>query len=160
DPKMDVFGVDFRMLDNWLGNFAIAGSYANAKDAALLTGLNYFGAYNGEQMTKRFFGPRGGGTAQMYIAGFQYGLAWARLLRHQQEVSGEGPDLTTSIFADFATISSKDPDADGRGLYKFGAEVTYRFFPWLAVSGRADHVVPNTKDAHETFNVLSPKVIF
>jgi hypothetical protein len=160
DPRMTVYGVDLRMLDNWRGNFAIAASYADAKNAALLTGMNYFGSYNGEQMTKRFFGPRGGGTAQMFVAGFEYVLGWARLLHHPAEFSGEGPDLTTSVFADVASIASRDPDVDGRKMLKFGAEVTYRFFPWLAVSGRADHVVPNSKDEHETFNVLSPKVIF
>jgi hypothetical protein len=160
DPRMDVYGVDARMLDNWLGNFAIAASYADARYAALLTGLNYFGSYNGEQMTKRFFGPRGGGTAQMVVAGAEYALGWARFLQHPREASAEAPDLTTSVFADVAALSSHDPDFDGRRLYKLGAEVTYRFFPWLAVSGRADHVVPNSKDSQESFDVVSPKLIF
>jgi len=159
-PEMNVFGVDLRMLDNWLGNFAVAASYADAKDAELLTGMNFFGAYTGEQMTKRFLGPRGGGTAKMAIAGFEYALGWARFLQHPLPASGAGPDLTTSIFADAASVSSRDPDFDGRVMYKFGAEVTYRFFSWLAISGRADHVVPNSKDMAETFNVISPKVIF
>jgi hypothetical protein len=57
-------------------------------------------------------------------------------------------------------VNSVDPDFDGRRLYKFGAEVTYRCVPWLAISGRADHVVPNSKDSDETFNVISPKLIF
>ena len=160
DPKMDVYGVDLRMLDNWRGNFAIAASYADAKDAALLTGMNFFGAYNGEQMTKRFFGPQAGGTAKIFITGFEYVLSWGRLLHHPADFDGERPDLTTSVFADYVSINSKDPDFDGRRMYKFGAEVTYRFFPWLALSGRADHVVPNSKDSQETFNVLSPKIIF
>jgi len=160
DPKMDVYGFDLRMLDNWLGNFAIAGAYADAKYAALLTGLNFFGAYTGEHMTKRFFGPQGGGTAKMFVAGFEYVLSWGRLLRHPQPFGGEGPDLTTSVFADVASIDSKDPDFNGRKLYKFGTEVTYRFCSWLAVSGRADHVAPNSKDLQESFYVLSPKLIF
>jgi hypothetical protein len=160
DPKLDVYGIDLRMLDNWRGNFAIAASYADAKDAALLTGMNFFGSYTGDQMTKRLFGPIGGGTAKMVVAGFEYVLSWARLLRHPRPFAGEGPDLTTSVFADVASVSSMDPDFDGRRMYKFGAEVTYRFFPWLAVSGRADHVVPNSKDSQETFNVISPKLIF
>jgi hypothetical protein len=160
DPSMDVYGADLRMMDTWFGNFAVAASYSDAHYAQLLTGMNYFGAYDGNQMTKRFFGPRGGGTGQMFIAGIEYSLGWARLLRHPEPFSGEAPDLTTSLFADVASISSKDPDADGRRLYKFGAEVTYRFFPWLAISGRADHVVPNSKDSQESFDVISPKVIF
>jgi hypothetical protein len=160
DPWMDVYGADLRIMDTWFGNFAVAASYANAHYAELLTGLNFFGSFTGEQMTKRFFGPRSGGTAQMWVAGAEYSLGWARLLRHPEGFSGEAPDLTTSVFADAASIASRDPDFDGRRLYKFGAEVTYRFFPWLAVSGRADHVVPNSKDSLESFEVLSPKVIF
>ena len=45
-------------------------------------------------------------------------------------------------------------------MYKFGAEVTYRFFSWLAASFRYDHVAPNSKDVHESFDVISPKLIF
>ena len=69
DPRMDVVGADFRMIDNYLGNFAIAASYADAHYATLLTGFNFFGSFNGEQMTKRFFGPQGGGTAKMLVTG-------------------------------------------------------------------------------------------
>ncbi len=160
DPKMDVYGADVRIMDSWLGNFAAAVSYANAYYADLLTGLNFFGSYTGDQMTKRFLGPRGGGTGQILVAGAEYSLGWGRLLRHPEGFGGDAPDLTTSIFADAVSVSSHDPDFDGRKMYKFGAEVTYRFFPWLAVSGRADHVVPNSKDSLETFDVISPKLIF
>jgi hypothetical protein len=160
DPRMDVYGADLRMLDNYLGNFAVAASYADARYATLLTGLNFFGSFNGEQMTKRFFGPRGAGTAKMLVVGAEYNLAWARLLRHPVAFGGDGPELTTSVFADYASVNSKDPDFDGRKMIKFGAEATYRFFPWLAVSARADRVIPNSKDTDESFSVLSPKIIF
>jgi hypothetical protein len=156
---MDVYGFDMRIMDTWLGNFAIAGSYADAHYAELLTGLNFFGSYTGEQMTKRFFGPIGAGTGKMGIGGFEYTLSWGRLLRHGA-FAGDAPDLTTSIFSDVASISSQDPNANGKVLYKFGGEVTYRFFPWLAASFRADHVAPNSKDLQESFDVISPKLIF
>jgi hypothetical protein len=159
DPRMDVYGVDLRIMDTWLGNFAVAVSYADAHYATLLTGLNFFGSYTGEQMTKRFFGPVGGGTAKMGVGGFEYSLGWGKLLRHGN-FAGDAPELTTSVFADAASISSQDPGADGKRLYKFGAEVTYRFFPWLAASFRADHVAPNSKDLQESFDVISPKLVF
>ena len=160
DARLDVYGADFRMLDNHLGNFAVAASYADAHYATLLTGFNFFGSYGGEQMTKRFFGPRAGGTAKMLVTGIEYNLAWAKLLRHPTEFGGDGPELVTSIFANYASIDSQDPDFDGRKLLKFGAEMTYRFFSWLALSGRVDRVAPNSKDADETFSVVSPKLIF
>jgi hypothetical protein len=160
DPHMTVLGADFRMIDNYLGNFAAAVSYADAHYAALLTGLNFFGAYNGEQMTKRYFGPQGGGTAKMLVAGFEYNVAWGRLLRYPVELSPNGPEFFTSVFFDFGHINSKDPDADGRTLLKFGAEATWRWQRWLAFSARADRVSPNSKDPQESFTVISPKLIF
>src|SRR5262249_5843746 len=76
DPHMDVFGVDFRMIDNYLGNFAVAASYADAHYATLLSSFNFFGAFNGDQMTRRFFGPQAGGTAKMLVTGAEYNVSW------------------------------------------------------------------------------------
>lgn len=160
DPKMDVYGAQLTMLDNYLGNFSVAASYADAHYATLLTGLNFFGSYNGEQMTKRFFGPRGAGTAKMLVAGIEYTVGWSRLMRYPAAFGGDGPEFTTAFFADYASVNSQDPDYDGRKMYKFGTEATYRFLPWLAASARVDRVVPNSKDSEESFSVISPKVIF
>jgi hypothetical protein len=159
DPTMNVAGFDLRIMDSWIGNFAVSGSYADAKYATLLTGLNFFGAYTGEQITKRFLGATDGGTGKIGVGGIEYTLGWARFLR-PKSYNPEAPDLITSVFSDVANVNSADPTFDGRWMYKFGAQVTYRFFPWLALSGRADHVVPNSKDMHETFNVINPAIIF
>ena len=43
----------------------------------------------------------------------------------------------TALCREVASVTSKDPDFDGRKMIKFGTEMTYRFFSWLAVSGRA-----------------------
>jgi hypothetical protein len=160
DPRMNVVGVDFRMIDNYLGNFAVAASYADAHYATLLTGFNFFGSFNGEQMTKRFFGPQGGGTAKMLVTGLEYNVAWGRLLRYPVELSPNGPEFITSVFLNYAQLDSKDPDFNGRKMLKFGAEVTWRCIRWLALSARADRVAPNSRDSDETFAVISPKLIF
>jgi len=159
DPHMTVLGADLRMIDNYLGNFAVATSYVDAHYATLLTGFNFFGSYNGEQMTKRFFGPQGGGTAKMLVTGFEYNLAWARLLRYPVELSPNGPELFTSIFLDYGQVASKDPDFDHRKLLKFGAELTWRWLSWLTFSSRFDRVIPNSRDSQESFTVVSPKII-
>jgi hypothetical protein len=160
DPRMDVVGGDIRMIDNYLGNFAAAVSYADAHYAALLTGLNFFGAFNGEQMTKRFFGPQGGGTGTMLLTGLEYNLSWGRLLRYPVDIGQNGPEFITSFFLDYARLTSKDPDVDGKKMLKFGAEVTYRWLSWLTLSMRGDRVAPNSKDSEESFTVISPKLIF
>jgi hypothetical protein len=161
DPRMDVYGVDFRMIDNYLGNAAIAVSYADAKYADLLTGLNYYGADTGELLTKRLLGEQGAGTGRLLIAGFEYNFSWSKFLYYPEAFWGEGPDLITSVFANAgAVLESRDPNFDERKLYKVGAEVTYRPFSWFALSGRYDHVAPNSKDLEESFDVISPKLIF
>ena len=84
------------------------------------------------------------------------------MLYYPEAFWGDGPDLITSVFANVApspraTIRS----STGASCYKFGTEVTYRPLPVVRdVSGRYDHVAPNSKDSEETFHVISPKLIF
>jgi hypothetical protein len=160
DPKMTVLGADFRMIDNYLGNFAVAASYADASYAGLLTGMNFFGAFTGDQMMRRYLGTEGGGTGKMFVAGAEYNVGWGRLLRYPVELSPNGPELYSSFFFNFANVDSVDPERDGRKMYKFGTELTWRALPWLTFSGRYDHVAPNSKDTLETFDVICPRLIF
>ncbi len=160
DPKMTVLGADLRMVNNYLGNGAIAVSYADAKYAQLLGGMNYFGSDSGELLTKRLLGPIGGGTGKILTVGAEYNFSWAKFLWHPDAFWGDGPDLINSVFANVVHVNSDDPNFDGRNIYKFGTEATYRMLPWFAVSCRYDHVAPNSKDSKETFNVVSPKLIF
>jgi hypothetical protein len=161
DPRMTVLGADVRMINNYLGNAAIAVSYADASYAQLLTGLSYYGSDTGDLLTKRLLGQQGGGTGKLLIAGFEYNFSLAKYLWHPQAYWGEGPDLILSLFTNVgAVLESRDPYFDGRKLYKLGGEATYRFVSWMAISGRYDHVAPNSKDLLESFDVISPKLIF
>jgi hypothetical protein len=159
DPSLNIAGVDFRMIDNYLGNFAVAASYADARYATLLSGLNYYGAYSGEQMTRRYFGTQTGGTAKMLVTGAEYNVAWGRLLRYPVELSPNGPDVFSSFFVNFAHVDSKDPDFAGRRFLKFGTELTWRWQRWLSFSGRVDRVMPNSKDPEESFWVVCPRIL-
>jgi len=159
DPHMDVFGADFRMIDNYLGNFAVAASYADAHYATLLQGMNFFGAYNGEQMTRRYFGTQAGGTGKMLVTGAEYNVAWGRLLRYPVELSPNGPDVFSSFFVDWAQVDSPDPDFNGRKFLKFGTELTWRWQRWLGLTGRVDRVMPNSKDPLESFTVICPRIL-
>jgi len=160
DPNMTVLGADVRMINNYLGNGAIAVAYADATYAQLLTGMTFYGANTGELLTKRLLGQQGGGTGKLLIAGAEYNFSLGKYLWHPRAFWGDGPDLIASVFANFgAVLESRDPSFEGRKLYKFGAEVTYRCLSWLAISGRYDRVAPNSKDTEESFHVISPKLI-
>ncbi len=160
DPKMTVVGADLRMINNYLGNAAVAVSYADAKYAQLLSGMNYFGADTGDLLTKRLLGQIGGGTGKILTLGAEYNFSWGKFLWYPDAFWGDGPDLVNSFFADVVHVQSSDPNFNNRLIYKFGTEATYRMFPWLAASCRYDHVAPNSSDSKETFNVISPKLIF
>ncbi len=167
DPSMDVFGVDFRMINNHLGNGAIAASYADVRYGQLLSGMNYWGADSGDLLTKRVLGTRpkqvggqGGGNGKILVVGAEYNFSWGKFLWYPDSFWGDGPDLINSVFATVASVKSDDPTFDGRFIYKFGTEATYRMLPWFAASARFDRVAANSKDAGETFHVVSPKLIF
>jgi hypothetical protein len=159
DPKMTVIGADLRMINNYLGNGAVAFSYADAKYAQLLSGMNYFGSDFGDLLTKRLLGQVGGGTGKILTFGAEYNFSWGKFLWYPDAFWGDGPDLVNSFFADVVHVKSEDPAFNDRLIYKLGTEATYRMFPWLAVSCRYDHVAPNSNDSKETFNVISPKLI-
>lgn len=161
DSRMNVYGADLRMINNYLGNGAIAVSYADAEYAHLLSGMNYFGADSGEILTKRLLGQQGGGTGKVLVAGAEYNFSWGKFLWYPEAFWGDGPDLINSAFVDvIKVLKSEDSNFDGKLIYKFGTEATYRMLPWFAASFRYDHVAPNSKDEKETFNVISPKLIF
>jgi hypothetical protein len=159
DARMRVIGADLRIMDTWFGNLAVAAAYMNAKDAVLLTGMGFFGATSGEEVTKRFLGQVGGGTGSMFVGGVEYTLSWARLLWHPEAFDYQHPDLITSVFSNFGMVNSDDPFNDGRKMWKAGADATYQFISWAAVSGRYDHVNPNSKKDDEAFDVTAFKLI-
>lgn len=160
DSKMDVYGVDFRMINNYLGNGAIAASYADIKNALWLSGMNYFGSDSGELLTKRLLGQQGNGTGKVLVVGAEYNFSWGKFLWYPEAFWGDGPDLINSVFADVIKVKSEDQNFDGKLIYKLGTEATYRMLPWFAASCRYDHVAPNSKKKTETFDVVSPKLIF
>jgi hypothetical protein len=159
DAEMRVLGADLRMMQSKYGNLAVAVARMDAEYAALLSGMGFFGATSGEELTKRFLGQVGGGTGNMWVGGVEYTISWAKFLYHPDPFWGEGPDLITSVFANAGVVDSKDRSADGRKMLKFGSELTYQFLTWAGVSGRYDHVIPSSKDAKETFDVASLKLL-
>jgi hypothetical protein len=95
----------------------------------------------------------------MVLIGAEYALSLGTLLRYPTEFDGDGPDLTIRAFGISGHVKSEDPAYDGKSMLKYGAEATYSMLPWLAASGRFDHVVPDTKDAARSYSILSPKII-
>ena len=115
---------------------------------------------SGKLLMQRYLGQEGHGNGSLTMVGGQYTLSLGTLLRYPSEFYGEGPDLLVSVFGVFANTTSDDPTYDGKQMFKYGTEVTYSFLPWLAVAGRIDHVVPDTRDMGQSFAVFAPKLVF
>jgi hypothetical protein len=49
---------------------------------------------------------------------------------------------------------------DGTQKLKYGADLVANLLPWLGIGVRGDYVQPDSHDVHESFGVLSPKLIF
>jgi len=96
----------------------------------------------------------------MLLLGTQYTVSLGTLLRYPTEFWGEGPDLLVTLFGVYGGTNSDDPTFDGKKMFKYGTEITYSVLPWLAISGRIDHVVPDTRDLQTSFAVFSPKLVF
>ena len=79
---------------------------------------------------------------------------------YRTEFWGEGPDLHVSLFGIYGHVNSSVEEFDDKYMLKYGTELTYSPFQYMALSGRFDHVMPDFDNDSRSFGVFSPKVIF
>jgi hypothetical protein len=97
---------------------------------------------------------------------YSFGLLARKLKNPNAGFWGDGPDVTLSVFGMFSSVSSKDTSGvnplvgDGVKKLKFGADVVFTPLPWFGVGLRGDVVQPTSVDSAQTFEVVSPKIIF
>jgi hypothetical protein len=101
---------------------------------------------------------------------FSFGYLWRKTKNHNADFRGDGPDVRMSLFGEYQSVSSTDvgtngmPEnplvGDGVKKLKYGTDIVVSPVPWLGLGVRADYVQPTNKDLHESFGVLSPKIIF
>jgi len=81
-----------------------------------------------------------------------------------------GPvDLKYGIFGLYSAISGTDATSmnlltglptSGSQKLKYGVDILANLAPWVGVGVRGDYVQPDSNDAHESFGVLSPRLVF
>jgi hypothetical protein len=163
DGSITIGGGDFRLTLGRFGHFYAGVGHTRAKDARGVSGVvRVLNAPGGPGLMTEYFGPNSGGTGQLTLAGAQYDLSLGNLLRYPERFNGDGPDLIASLFGIFTHVGKtpSDPGYDQVDKFKYGGELTYSMLSWLALSGRYDRVIGNLGDAHQTYAVLSPRVIF
>jgi len=89
-----------------------------------------------------------------------YAMSLGRILNYPAQFSGNGPDLVvnagfhwTKTWTDFAPY-------DGRVRWKGAFDGMYTFIRYMGIGARIDHIVPNSYDQGETYNVVAARLQF
>ena len=122
--------------------------------------MRILNAGSGKDLMERYWGFDSNGNGKILFVGGQYTLSLGTLLRYPEEFYGVGPDLYVGIFGIHGSVQSPIEEFDDKTMWKYGTELTYSMLPWLAASGRVDHVMPDTDDTKRSFAVFSPKLVF
>ncbi len=161
DGRLQVAGADLTVNGDRYGYLYLGGAKVEGHNVEHLNDLlQVLNTGSGKLLMQRYFGQEGHGNGTLLLFGTQYTISLGTLLRYPTEFWGEGPDLMVSVFGLYAGTTSDDPSFDGKQMVKYGTELTYSVLPWLSLSGRFDHVIPDTKDMGQTFMVFSPKLTF
>jgi hypothetical protein len=166
DGRISVYGIDARMIHPVWGMLAAGASHVDAHDAFPLRGLLTFGG-EGKDLTERWLGNDTGGTGQLDVVGINYSASIGRIIASPRPFDSNGPDLLINAGAVYAVTRTNSlcGDApptcyDNRSRYKFGVDGLYQFSQYMSVGGRVDRVVPNSKDASESFYVAAGRLVF
>jgi len=169
DGRMTVTGAEARIDGGLLGELYVAYSNIRASNAvAVAPAIEVLhalgGQYFGLGITENYLGPRSGGNGNIGTLVLQYdfsfGLLYRNLRRPGTEFYGDGPNATLSLFGMHTGVSSDDPVADGTKKFKYGAEFIYTPMSWFGLGARGDRVIPSSKEATQSFSILSPKMFF
>jgi hypothetical protein len=99
---------------------------------------------------------------------FSFGYLWRRLQNPHATFWGDGLDVKLALFGMYSAVSGTDATninpfnqapVDGTKKLKYGADLVANVLPWLGFGARGDFVQPDSHDTHESFGVLSPKII-
>jgi hypothetical protein len=187
DGKEDVAGVEARLTGGVVGELYVGYSHIGAQHVQEVgPALEVIGSlggsaggnpYNGANgLMDNYLGqcsqctPTQVGTGHIDTALVQYdyhfGLLWRKLQNPNAGFWGDGPDVSLSLFAMYTAVSSTDTSkinpllGDGVKKLKWGGDLVVTPISWMGVGARFDLVQPSSLDAHESFGVLSPKIIF
>lgn len=159
DGHINVGGIEAKARSQSYGYLALGAAVIDAKNVYRLRGLNTY-AGDGVSLTNDWFGGTTAGTGRLILAGINYKVSLAALLRAPKPFWGDAPDVQIEAAFQVATTKSTDPGFDGRLKQKAGLDLLYTFIPWLGVGLRMDRIAPNSKDPEETFYAIAPRLQF
>jgi hypothetical protein len=161
DGKINIYAADARFSLSHFGHLYLAVSRAEATNSGSVGGIvQVLNTPGGVGLMEDYLGPNSSGTGSLLTVAGQYDLSVGKLLRYPYAFRGNAPDLVFSLFGMQTHVASKDRIYDNVTKRKYGIESGYGFLPWLAAAVRLDRVEPNQNDATQSFDVVSPRIIF
>ncbi len=161
DGSMLIVGADARFRLEQYGYLYLGGARILGEDTQTLSNLvQVLNNGPGRDLTRRYFTFSSGGNGSLTLLGGQYELSLGKLLRYPMEFYGGAPDLSISLFGIYGNLKNEGDVLPHSEMLKFGTELVYAPLRWLAVSGRADAVMPDLAHGAESFYVLTPKLVF
>ncbi len=161
DGSLSVLGVDGHVSAGYLGHLYLGLARTNATNARSISPVvRILEAPGGPGLMRTYFGPNGLGNGTLTTLGAQYDLSLGNLLSYLTPHDGNSPDVVLALFGIYTKVGSDQLGYDGVKKLKYGAEATYSITSWFAASGRYDRVMANTDDSHQTYAVISPRLIF
>jgi hypothetical protein len=171
DAHIQVAGFDVKLDGGYLGTGYIGFSRLWAKNAgSVADAIEVLHSQGGWQLAQNYFSD---GNRKIASLGFQYTFSLASFLMRPRPFWGQAPDVTFRVYgminhvfdttsggADGETIPKDGRENANMWKVKLGFEPTYSFHPMMAVALRADLVQPNMSNSGESFEVVTPKLIF
>ncbi len=159
DPHIRIYTADVKVSHDTWGLLGLGLSYIDAKHSFPLTGLLTYGG-DGSWLTDRWFGVTTGGSGKLLIAAANYGFSLGRILAYPTPFSGNGPDLVINTGVHWTKTWTDYQPYDGRVRWKGAIDGLYTFIRYVGVGARIDHILPNSYDSGETYNVLATRLQF
>lgn len=160
DGRISVIGADARLTAGRWGHLYVGGAHTEAVDARVVSGIiEILNARGGPGLVNEYLGPNSGGNGSLTTFGAQYDMSLSRMVFDEQ-YRGKNTDLLVSLFGITTSVSSDEDAYDGVTKFKVGGEATYNLLSWFGVSGRFDHVRPDTDRNNRSFNIFTGRLLF
>lgn len=161
DGRLGVLAGDVRLTTGNIGHLYVAAARAKADHVASVGRiLEVMNTASGRGLIDNYLGPNSGGNGTLTTFAAQYDVSVKSIMRYPNVFDGNSTDLVLSLFGMQTGVTSSDSAYDGVTKRKLGGEGAVSILPWLAASLRFDRVMPNDKDANQSFSILSPRIIF
>jgi hypothetical protein len=178
--SLSVYGAEARLLGGVFGELYAGYSHINAINVTtvgpafeVLHSSGGGGHNGGNGIYENFFNGVGNGDGKIDTVqvayDFSFGYLWRKLAHPNAAFWGDGTDVKLSLFAMYSAVSGTDNTSfnllsgsltDGTKKLKYGANLVANLLPWFGIGVRGDYIQPDSGDVHESFGVLSPKLIF